>query len=67
MTPLWDRLGELVMPVLVIVGEGDEKFRAIAERMAAAIPRAEVAVIPGVGHAAHLEAPDSVAAVIGGN
>ena len=34
MPPLWDRLGELAMPVTLVVGERDAKFRAIAERMA---------------------------------
>ena len=29
---LWERLGELTMPVTLIVGERDAKFRAIAER-----------------------------------
>ena len=33
MPPLWDRLGELAMPVTLVVGERDAKFRAIAERM----------------------------------
>ena len=32
--PLWDRLGELTMPVTLIVGERDAKFRAIADDMA---------------------------------
>ena len=39
MEPLWDRLGELAMPVLVLVGERDEKFRALGERMAARLAR----------------------------
>lgn len=60
--PLWDRLGELGargVPVLVVVGERDEKFAAIGERMTAAIGgRAELRRIPGAGHAAHLERPD---------
>ncbi len=64
--PLWDRLGELAMPVRLIVGERDEKFRAIAAEMAAAIVDAEVVVVPEAGHAVHLEAPEAVAAVIGG-
>ena len=64
MAPLWDRLGELAMPVLVIVGERDEKFRAIGEAMAAAIPDGELLLIPGAGHAAHLEDPAAVAAAI---
>jgi 2-succinyl-6-hydroxy-2,4-cyclohexadiene-1-carboxylate synthase len=61
MEPLWDRLGELAMPVDLIAGERDERFRALAEQMAGAIPRATVHVVPGVGHAAQLEAPAAVA------
>lgn len=64
MEPLWDRLGELTCAVTLGVGERDEKFRAIAERMATAIPDARVVVIPGAGHAAHLENPDAVAAAL---
>ncbi len=58
--PLWDRLAELGMPVLLVAGEGDSKFAALAERMAAAIgPNATVALVEGAGHAAHLERPDA--------
>jgi 2-succinyl-6-hydroxy-2,4-cyclohexadiene-1-carboxylate synthase len=56
MTPLWDRLGELAMPVTWVVGEHDAKFRALAPESAV--------VIPGAGHAAHLEAPEAVADAI---
>src|SRR5215218_10293170 len=45
MPPLWDRLGELAMPVALVVGERDEKFRAIAGRMAERLPRAELRVV----------------------
>jgi 2-succinyl-6-hydroxy-2,4-cyclohexadiene-1-carboxylate synthase len=58
---VWDRLGELPMPVTVIAGERDAKFRAIGERMAAAIPHARLVVVPGAGHAVHLETPEAVA------
>ena len=61
---LWGRLGELQMPVVLVVGERDVKFRAIAEQMAEAIPHAEVTVVPGSGHAVHLEAPQAVARAI---
>jgi 2-succinyl-6-hydroxy-2,4-cyclohexadiene-1-carboxylate synthase len=61
---LWDRLGELTVPVDLVVGERDEKFRGIAGDMAAALPRARVHVVGGVGHAVHLEAPGAVADVI---
>ena len=61
---LWDRLGELSMPVVLVVGERDQKFTEIASRMAKAMPDARVVVVPGAGHAVHLEAPDQVAEVI---
>jgi 2-succinyl-6-hydroxy-2,4-cyclohexadiene-1-carboxylate synthase len=61
MEPLWDRLGELAMPVVLAVGERDERFRAVAERMARAMPHADLVVVPHAGHAAHLEAPAAVA------
>ena len=64
--PLWDRLGELRPPVMLVVGERDEKFRAIAERMGALIPDARAEVVPGAGHAVHLEAPARVAEVVAG-
>ena len=57
---LWDRLGELSMPVTLVVGERDSKFQAIAAEMAAAIPTAGVVIVPGAGHAVHLEAPEAV-------
>src|SRR3954452_21597426 len=60
MEPLWDRLPQLALPVTLLVGERDEKFRAIAERMAARLPHAQMVVVEGVGHAAHLEAPQAV-------
>ena len=66
MEPLWDRLGELAMPVTLVVGERDEKFRAIAERMAGATPGRRASwSSPGAGHAVQLERPDSVAALLG--
>jgi 2-succinyl-6-hydroxy-2,4-cyclohexadiene-1-carboxylate synthase len=61
---LWERLGELTIPVDLVVGERDAKFRATAERMAAALPDARLAVVPGAGHAVHLEAPAAVAEII---
>jgi pimeloyl-ACP methyl ester carboxylesterase len=64
MEPLWDRLGELAIPVTLVVGERDEKFRAIAARMAGALPRARVVVVAGAGHAAGLEQPGAVADAI---
>jgi 2-succinyl-6-hydroxy-2,4-cyclohexadiene-1-carboxylate synthase len=61
---LWERLGEVRMSVVLVVGEHDDKFRGIAAEMAEAIPSAEVVVVRGVGHAVHLEAPRRVAEIV---
>lgn len=61
---LWDRLGELAMPVTLVAGERDAKFRAVAERMAERLPRSEVVLVPGAGHAPQLERPELVAAAL---
>jgi 2-succinyl-6-hydroxy-2,4-cyclohexadiene-1-carboxylate synthase len=59
---LWARLPELLIPVTMLVGERDEKFRALGEEMARTLPRGDLVVVPGAGHAVHLEAPERVAA-----
>ncbi|MFN8035319.1 MAG: alpha/beta fold hydrolase [Acidimicrobiia bacterium] len=63
--PLWNRLGELSMPVLIVAGSLDTKFTGLARRFYDAIPDAEVAVVQGAGHAAHLEHPDAIAELLG--
>ena len=61
---LWGRLSELAVPVTLLAGERDAKFTAIAIEMAAAFKDATCASIPGAGHAAHLEAPALLAALL---
>ena len=62
---LWDSLGSLEMPVLLVVGANDPKFRVINEEMCEAIGNnAQMHVIPDAGHSAHMEQPDTVAALI---
>jgi 2-succinyl-6-hydroxy-2,4-cyclohexadiene-1-carboxylate synthase len=61
---LWAELHALAMPVTLIVGERDAKFRATADGMAAALPDARLEVVAGAGHAVHLEDPVAVAALI---
>ena len=62
--PLWDRLGAIDVPVLIVVGERDGKFVALGQRLTAAIPDAELTVIADAGHTCHLERPDEFVAVV---
>jgi 2-succinyl-6-hydroxy-2,4-cyclohexadiene-1-carboxylate synthase len=62
--PLWERLGELAAPAAVLAGERDAKFVALGRRLAAALPAAQLTVVPGAGHALPLEAPGAVAAAV---
>lgn len=63
MAPLWQRLGELSMPTLVIAGERDGKFRGLGERMTELIPDARLVIVPG-GHGLPLESPAAVAGAL---
>lgn len=62
--PLWDVLPGVTMPVLLVAGALDAKFVAAAERMAALLPRATVAIIDDAGHTVHLERPDAFLAAL---
>ncbi|HEV3070993.1 MAG TPA: alpha/beta fold hydrolase [Solirubrobacteraceae bacterium] len=60
MTPLWDRLSELQIPVTVLVGERDLKLHAPARRMVEKLPDGKLRMLPG-GHRLPLENPQCVA------
>ena len=62
--PLWARLGEISCPVLVLVGEHDEKFTELGHRLALGLPRATLTVIADAGHSVHLEQPVATADAI---
>jgi pimeloyl-ACP methyl ester carboxylesterase len=64
MEPVWDRLGELRMPAVVLAGERDAKFSELGRRLAEGLPEATFTLVPGAGHALPLEAPAAVAAAI---
>lgn len=68
MEPLWDRLDEVGASgarVRCVAGGRDAKFAALAERLADGIGGDARAVrVPGAGHAAHLESPEAVTAVV---
>ena len=59
MAPLFDALPTIAAPTLVIAGEHDAIGRPRAERVAAAIPDARLAVVDGAGHTPHDERPEA--------
>jgi 2-succinyl-6-hydroxy-2,4-cyclohexadiene-1-carboxylate synthase len=63
--PLWDRLNDLAMPVLVIAGQLDPKYAALAERLGQAVgANATVRILDGAGHSCHLEQPERFVATV---
>lgn len=60
-TPLWNRLASLSQPLLLVAGARDEKFVALARRMAVLAPHARLEIIANAGHSAHLEQPSVLA------
>jgi pimeloyl-ACP methyl ester carboxylesterase len=53
-----EHLATITAPALVVVGARDEPFLAGSEYMAAKLPRAELVVIEGAGHAPTVTHPD---------
>ena len=62
--PVHESLGEVTAPTLVMIDELDVSFRPYADELVALMPHAELAVVPGAGHAAHTEAPGPASRVI---
>jgi len=60
----WDDLQSLSLPTLLVTGADDPKFTAIADDMAALVPRATRCSVPGAGHCAHLEQATETAQAI---
>jgi pimeloyl-ACP methyl ester carboxylesterase len=59
----WAALARLDLPALVLWGGDDRVARAEhARRLGRLVPGARVCLLPGLGHAPHLEAPGAVAA-----
>lgn len=52
---LWPDLPALQLPILLLVGAEDRKFRRINQAMAAHLPNAQLRLVPSAGHNTHLE------------
>lgn len=59
--PLWAKLNEIDLPVLLISGALDEVYSAHAERLARLIPGASHVSVAGAGHAVHVSHPAQAA------
>lgn len=57
--PLWNRLSELNMPVLLIAGKHDPKYVGISRRMHTLLPAATLEILDHSGHCPHLEVPEA--------
>jgi 2-succinyl-6-hydroxy-2,4-cyclohexadiene-1-carboxylate synthase len=54
---LWHRLYELMIPVLLVVGAEDAKFRDINREMKESLRDCRMREVPGAGHNVHFEQP----------
>lgn len=61
---LWPELDKLRCPVLLITGEQDSKYCALAKHMHRLLPNAQWASVPNSGHMPHLETPGQTATLI---
>lgn len=63
--PWWDQLHRMGAPTIVLAGGNDAKFTALGLRLVDGIgPTARFVTVPDSGHAAHLQRPEFVAAMI---
>jgi 2-succinyl-6-hydroxy-2,4-cyclohexadiene-1-carboxylate synthase len=54
---LYEYLPDLHIPALLIAGDLDDKYCAIAQQMAHILPEASLSIVPDAGHTVHLERP----------
>ena len=56
----WERLGEIRVPLLALVGDLDcPDHQVMVQRLAAGVPGATTAVVAGAAHYPNLEQPDA--------
>src|SRR5690606_35099950 len=64
---LWSMAARVQAPTLVVWGDRDRLVAPrLAHRAAAVLPRSRLLVLPGVGHVAQMEAPETVARAVAG-
>ncbi len=58
MKSYWERLSEIKIPVLLLSGELDDKYRALNKRVNSTIPDSEFRTVKSAGHNIHLQNRD---------
>ncbi|HVA53763.1 MAG TPA: alpha/beta fold hydrolase [Acidimicrobiales bacterium] len=61
---LGERVASLTVPTLIVAGANDAKFVGEARLLNDVMDNATTSVVPDAGHAAHLERPEDVAALV---
>ena len=62
--PVWPLLGHLTLPFLALAGALDDRYARAARRFASEAPTRQAKLVEHAGHAAHLQRPDDVAALL---
>lgn len=63
-SPLWRELPQLEIPLLMIAGEDDARYRRIAVAIQNLCKRAQIAIVRGAGHNVHLEKPKEYVQIV---
>jgi 2-succinyl-6-hydroxy-2,4-cyclohexadiene-1-carboxylate synthase len=64
MAPLWDSLGQIAIPVLLITGELDTKFTEINREVDLLLPDSRHEIVKHAGHNVHLEKQEAFESLI---
>jgi len=64
MLPLWNKIEDLRIPVLLVVGKRDPKYSEAGEAMHRLVPGSVVAEVDGAGHCVHVEKPEEFADIV---
>jgi 2-succinyl-6-hydroxy-2,4-cyclohexadiene-1-carboxylate synthase len=62
--PFWERLAAVSVRTLLLAGAEDQRYVALARRLARAIPPSRLEIVADAGHAVHLEQPAATARLL---
>jgi 2-succinyl-6-hydroxy-2,4-cyclohexadiene-1-carboxylate synthase len=62
--PVWHELLTFQLPMLAVAGSRDEGYARAANKIAATAPNAKAQIVENAGHAAQLQQPEQLAAIV---